>query len=89
MCNEIRKSLGRITIHYSLYSLHLAAALLLVAAVELEPHGPVVSEHAEVIPAAQRHPLAAPDQAGPRAAVQPEIQDTRCSITINNGIKSR
>ena len=54
--------------------LHLAAALLLVAAVELQPHGPVVSEHAQVVPAAQRHLLAAPHQPRPRAAVQPEIR---------------
>ena len=69
-------------------SAHLTPTLLLVAVVELEPHGPVVSEDAQVVPAVQRHPVAAPDQAWTRAAIQPEI-DTSCSIKIYNGIKTR
>ena len=84
MCNEIRKGLGRI----SLYSLHLAAALLLVPAVELQPHRPVVSEHTQMVPAPQRHLLTAPHQPRPSAAVQPVMIDTRCSITFYSGIKS-
>ena len=50
---------------------HLTPALLPGPPVELQPHGPVVSEDREMVPGAQLHAVAGPHQARARAAVQP------------------
>ena len=50
----------------------LGPALLLLAAVELDPDGPVVTEDTEVVPLVEVNPPARPHHACPSATVEPE-----------------
>ena len=55
---------------------HLRSALLLPAAVELDPDGPVVAEDTEVVPLVEMDLAAGPHHSHPGTAVQSDTEIT-------------